>query len=94
MGRNGYGGVAPCRRTSIPLRFVPGGRCVDDQRNPDIVPNPAGQLCALPTAATTRNTCTGDQPHRMSGVLRVYFTPPRLSDPLRWMHSLVASNQV
>ncbi|MGW3289985.1 S1 family peptidase [Streptomyces sp. NPDC001002] len=59
-GRNGYGGVAPCRRTSVPLRFVPGGRCVDAQRNLDVIPNPAWQLCALPTADATRNTCTGD----------------------------------
>ncbi|MFE2212124.1 S1 family peptidase [Streptomyces canus] len=59
-GRNGYGGVAPCRRTSVPLRFVPDGRCIDAQRNLDVTPDPAGQLCALPTTDATRNTCTGD----------------------------------
>ncbi|MFF7983412.1 S1 family peptidase [Streptomyces sp. NPDC007901] len=59
-GRDGYGGVAPCRRTSVPLRFVPGERCTRAQLNLDIAPNPSWQLCAVPTADATRNTCTGD----------------------------------
>ncbi|MEU1342825.1 trypsin-like serine protease [Streptomyces sp. NPDC005827] len=59
-GRDGDGGVAPCRRTSVPLRFVSEQRCSRAQLNLDIAPNPAWQLCAVPTAAATRNTCTGD----------------------------------
>ncbi|WP_405473656.1 S1 family peptidase [Streptomyces canus] len=59
-GRDGYGGVAPCRRTAVPLRFVSGERCTRAQLDLDITPNPAWQLCALPTADATRNTCTGD----------------------------------
>ncbi|WP_262064510.1 S1 family peptidase [Streptomyces sp. STR69] len=59
-GRDGYGGVAPCRRTSVPLRFVSGQQCFRAQLNLDIAPNPAWQLCAVPTADATRNTCTGD----------------------------------
>ncbi|MET9081566.1 trypsin-like serine protease [Streptomyces sp. NPDC004237] len=59
-GRNGYGGVAPCRRTPVPLRFVPVDRCVRAQRNLDVVPNPDWQSCAVPGKSATRNTCTGD----------------------------------
>jgi secreted trypsin-like serine protease len=59
-GRNGYGGTAPCRRTAVPLRFVSGERCTRAQLDLGITPNPAWQLCALPTADATRNTCTGD----------------------------------
>ncbi|MFI6434292.1 S1 family peptidase [Streptomyces sp. NPDC050759] len=59
-GRGGYGGVAPCRRTAVPLRFVSGERCTRAQLDLDITANPAWQLCALPTADATRNTCTGD----------------------------------
>ncbi|WP_405531094.1 trypsin-like serine protease [Streptomyces canus] len=59
-GRDGYGGVAPCRRTAVPLRFVPGERCTRAQLDLDITPAPARQLCAAPAADATRNTCTGD----------------------------------
>ncbi|MDV9174884.1 serine protease [Streptomyces sp. W16] len=59
-GRNGFGGVAPCRRTAVPLRFVAADRCTEAQRNLDITPNPAWQSCALPDSGATRNTCTGD----------------------------------
>ncbi|MFE2062406.1 S1 family peptidase [Streptomyces sp. NPDC059467] len=59
-GRNGYGGVAPCRRTSVPLRFVAQQRCTVAQRNIDRTPHPGEQLCAVPGAGATRNTCTGD----------------------------------
>jgi secreted trypsin-like serine protease len=45
-GRNGYGGTAE--------------RCTRAQLDLGITPNPAWQLCALPTADATRYTCTGD----------------------------------
>ncbi|MBK3566970.1 trypsin-like serine protease [Streptomyces sp. MBT62] len=59
-GRNGYGGVAPCRRTAVPLRFVPANRCATAQRALGIAPYPDRQLCAVPGPDATRNTCTGD----------------------------------
>ncbi|MET7474982.1 trypsin-like serine protease [Streptomyces sp. NPDC005648] len=59
-GRNGYGGVAPCRRTAVPLRFVPANRCTAAQRALGITPYPDRQLCAVPGPDATRNTCTGD----------------------------------
>ncbi|MCX5234876.1 trypsin-like serine protease [Streptomyces prunicolor] len=71
-GRDGYGGVAPCRRTSVPLRFVPGERCARAQRNLDIAPDPARQLCAVPTAEATRNTCTGDSGSPVLAANRVW----------------------
>jgi secreted trypsin-like serine protease len=71
-GRDGYGGVAPCRRTSVPLRFVPGERCTLAQRNLDIAPNPAWQLCAVPTAEASRNTCTGDSGSPVLAANRVW----------------------
>ncbi|WP_326668841.1 trypsin-like serine protease [Streptomyces canus] len=51
---------APCRRTAVPLRFVAGERCTRAQLDLDVTLKPAWQLCALPTADATRNTCTGD----------------------------------
>ncbi|MFE2432655.1 serine protease [Streptomyces sp. NPDC059373] len=59
-GRDGYGGVQPCHRQAVPLRFIPSGRCAQAQRNLGLVPHPAWQLCAIPASAATRNTCTGD----------------------------------
>ena len=59
-GRDGYGGVVPCRRTPVSLTFVPAGRCVRAQRNLDRVPQPGLQSCAVPNESATRNTCTGD----------------------------------
>ncbi|MER7179526.1 trypsin-like serine protease [Streptomyces hyaluromycini] len=59
-GRNGYGGVAPCRRSSVPLRFVPQRRCSDVQRGLGLTLHPEYQLCAVPDTTATRNTCTGD----------------------------------
>ncbi|MFF4507632.1 S1 family peptidase [Streptomyces sp. NPDC001401] len=59
-GRNGYGGVAPCRRTSVPLRFVADRQCVAAQRNLGIKPRPTWELCAVPGPGASRNTCTGD----------------------------------
>ncbi|MEV0186650.1 trypsin-like serine protease [Streptomyces sp. NPDC050625] len=59
-GRDGYGGVAPCRRTSVPLRFVAQQYCSAAQRSLGLTPYPEGQLCAVPDADAKRNTCTGD----------------------------------
>lgn len=60
-GRDGLGGVAPCRRTPVPLRFVPQERCSDAERGLGVTPpGPRTQLCARPDATATRNTCTGD----------------------------------
>ncbi|MET9785863.1 trypsin-like serine protease [Streptomyces canus] len=50
---------APRRRTAVPLRFVAGERCARAQLDLDVTSKPAWQLCALPTADATRNTCTG-----------------------------------
>ncbi|MGW2518069.1 S1 family peptidase [Streptomyces sp. NPDC001617] len=59
-GRDGYGGIAPCRRTPVPLRFVPENRCAQAQRTLGITPYPDRQLCAIPDTGADRNTCTGD----------------------------------
>ncbi|WP_433455275.1 S1 family peptidase [Streptomyces sp. CA-142005] len=59
-GRDGYGGVAPCRRSEVPLRFTDPQRCVRAQRDLGIAPRPQWQLCAQPAPGATRNTCAGD----------------------------------
>ncbi|MER6469677.1 trypsin-like serine protease [Streptomyces collinus] len=59
-GRDGYGGVAPCRLTSVPLRFVAQQHCSTAQRGLGPVPDTKRQVCAVPDANARRNTWTGD----------------------------------
>ncbi|MGX9889957.1 trypsin-like serine protease [Streptomyces sp. NPDC002276] len=54
------------------MRFVPGERCARAQRDLDIAPNPAWQLCAVPAPEATRNTCTGDSGSPVLAANRVW----------------------
>lgn len=66
---------------------------VGPQREAPQKRSPTTKPCQ-PRVGRMRMPAATDQPHRIGPVSRLYFTPPRTSEPLTRMHCPVELNQV